>query len=118
MSKKPSVNNDGENLALTQIRDILRGHYSEVDAQRIMNQMKAMTKVQVDDISTKSMVSMEQNKLTLQETLFYIETVFNNDIEDCIGQGFQRMNVFNARVLQTNLIKEVLIALINKHSNK
>ena len=28
------------------------------------------------------------------------------------------MNVFNTRVLQTNLIKEVIIALVNKHSNK
>ena len=95
------MNDNGENLGYDQIRDILRGHYSEVDAQRIMNQMKAMTKIQVDDISTtKSIVSTEQqNKMTLQETLFYIESVLNNDIEDCIGQGFQRMNVFNTRVL-------------------
>lgn len=64
------------------------------------------------------MVSGDQNKLTLQETLFYIESVLNNDMEDCIGKGFQKMNVFNAEVFQTNLIKEVIIADVKKYSNK
>ena len=60
----------------------------------------------------------EQNKLSLQETLFYIEAVLNNDMEDCIGQGFQKMNVVNAQVIDTILIKEVIIADVKKYSNK
>ena len=39
-------------------------------------------------------------------------------MEDCIGKGFQKMNVFNAEVFQTNLIKEVIIADVKKYSNK
>ena len=65
-----------------------------------------------------SIISENQNKLTLQETLFYIESVLNNDIEDCIGQGFQKMNVVNAKVIDTILIKEVIIADVKKYSNK
>ena len=39
-------------------------------------------------------------------------------MEDCIGQGFQKMNVVNAKVIDTILIKEVIIADVKKYSNK
>ena len=62
--------------------------------------------------------ALKKNELTMQETSWLINSVLENDLNDCTDIGFQKLEVFRNQQIACQLIKEALFTQIRGHNDK